>query len=595
MKLSMHRMQAAAVMLAAVFAAASASQASQRLPTKAFVYDAKQTALTDVLRDFAGAIGVPIVIAEGVSGTVNSKFTVDPRGFLDLLSRSFGLIWYHDGTALHIYPSSQIQSRLYKLSASQAVNIKSRLMAFGLLDGRYPVRLMNGEGPTLIFAAGPPRHIQLIDALLEATATDERDLGPDLIRSFQLAHASAVDRTVQGISVPGVATLLGNFFGQPDAKSGSAAGSVGSAASGLAGDVTQANESLVASAASLIGTPEARGRRNDAIRDAANTLKSGGAQQGPLPAGRPGSPLLVVTPPDADKRKPLRVTFTADEATNMVLVRASAEQMADIESLIAKLDVARSMIEVEASIIDITSDEIQALGFDWRYTSGGGLRELQLSPAVSTTTSSGAIPQGGGFNITTLLASGGRELLARVRALEASGNARVVSQPKVLGAANRTAVLSDKRTASVRVAGNQDARLYSVETGTTLRVTPRLIQQGDLTRIAMELLIEDGGFSSQTVDDVPIAQRTSISTIATLNEGQALLIGGIEVEGSSSGRSGIPLLSKLPYIGRLFQFDSSQASRRQRLFLITPKRVQLDALPVAAAAQTPASGAELGR
>ena len=268
--------------------------------------------------------------------------------------------------------------------------------------------------------------------------------------------------------------------------------------------------------------------------------------------------------------------------------------MGEIEALIAKLDVPRVMIEVEATIIDVSSDEVQSLGFDWRFSGNAAVRDLELSPAVATTTTSGAIPQGGGFNITTLLAAGGRELLARIRALEARGNARVVSQPKVLGAANRTAVLSDKRTASVRVAGNQDARLYSVETGTTLRVTPRLIQQAEQTRITLELLIEDGGFSTQSVDDVPIAQRTSISTIATLNEGQALLVGGIEVVGSSEGRSGIPWLSKLPLIGALFRFDSSQSSRRQRLFLITPKRVLLDSVGAAAsvAPVAPATPAE---
>lgn len=605
-------MRVAAVTLAVVLctglAAAPASQAQERLPTKAFVYDAKETALTDLLRDFAGSIGLPIVIAEGVTGTVNSKFTLTPRAFLDLISRSFGLIWYHDGTALHIYPSNQIQSRIYKLNAPQAVNIKSRLLAFGLLDGRYPVRLMNEEGPTLIFAAGPPRHIQLIDALLEATASDEREASPELIRSFQLAHASAVDRMTQGVMVPGVATMLGKFFGQAEGGTGGEGGAFGAGASSMVSDVSLATESMVASTASLMGTPEARGRRNDEIRNSVNTLKSGGVQQGaPLSSRGGANSLLVVTPPPPEKRKAARATFSADEATNMILVRASAEQMGDIESLIAKLDVPRAMIEVEATIIDISSDEMQSLGFDWRINSNSGVRELALSPGIATTTTSGAIPQGGGYNITTLLAAGGRELLARIRALEANGSARVVSQPKVLGAANRTAVLSDKRTASVRVAGNQDARLYSVETGTTLRVTPRLIQHGDLTRIGMELLIEDGGFSSQSVDDVPIAQRTSITTIVTLNEGQALLVGGIEVEGSSSGRSGIPLLSRLPLIGALFRVDSSQSSRRQRLFLITPKRVQLDmpasaAAPAAAvasaasaAAAAPAADTETGR
>lgn len=559
-----------------VLAASPGLASEQRLPTKTFVYDAKQTPLSDVLRDFAGSIGLPIILADGVSGVVNAKFVIAPRGFLDLISRSFSLIWYHDGAALHIYPSSQIQSRMYRLTAKQAVDIESRLMAFGLLDGRYPVRMMSGGTVTLVFASGPPRHIELIDALLEATDREDAEAPPQKMRIFQLTHASAVDRTVQGASSPGVATLLSRFFGgQEGAGPGGAGGAGPSGAAALAGGVTQANESLVNSAATLIGTPEARARRSEAIRDASNSLKSGGAATA-APTRAAAAP-LVVTLAAPETRKALQPSFTADEATNLVIVRASEDQMVEIEAMIARLDVPREMIEVEATIIDVSSDEVESLGFEWRFSGNTAVRDLELAPAVSTTTSSGAIPQGGGYNITTLLASGGRELLARIRALEARGTARVVSQPKVLGAANRTAVLSDKRTASVRVAGNQDARLYSVETGTTLQVTPRVIQQASVTRIGLELLIEDGGFSTQAVDDVPIAQRTSISTIATLNEGQALLVGGIEVEGSSNGRSGIPGLSRLPLVGGIFRFDSSQASRRQRLFLITPKRVSLDA------------------
>jgi type III secretion protein C len=553
----------------------------ERLPTRTFVYDAKQTPLTDMLRDFAGAIGVPIIIADGVTGTVNARFYIAPRGFLDLISRSFGLLWYHDGSALHVYPSSQIQTRLYRLAGQPAAAVEHRLTAFGLLDGRYPVRVMSDGDVTLAFVSGPPRHIELVDALLQATDGPETPTRPPVVRAFALVHASAVDRTTQGVAVPGVAKQLADFFGGLTSAAATAGPDRGAS---MVGDVTQATESMVASAAALVGSPEARARRDSALRDTAGALKSGSAPPPASPSQGPKGPLVVVAaaPQAAAAPPPL---FVADESTNQVLVRAPAEQMADIEAMIARLDVEREMIEVEATIIDVSSDEVESLGFDWRVTGDATIRNLELTPAVPTTTTSGAIPQGGGFTITTLLASGGRELLARIRALEARGTARVVSQPRVLGAANHTAVLSDTRSASIRVAGNQDARLYTVETGTTLQVTPRLIPQPDRPRISLALLIEDGGFSTQSVDDVPIAQRTSISTIATLLEGQALLVGGIEVEGSSSGRSGIPGLAHIPYVGALFRFDSTQSARRQRLFLITPKRVQLSGL---AAASSPA-------
>jgi type III secretion protein C len=553
-----------------------------RLPKKNFVYDAKQIPLADVLRDFAGGVGIPIVIAEGVSGTVNANFSLTPRAFLDLVSRSFGLIWYFDGTVLHIYPSSQIQSRLFKLTGPNAAELPAKLASFGILDPRYPVSAITVNGGSLLFVSGPPRHIELIEALVDVTSSVGQEASPEIIRSFTLEHASAVDRVVQGTRLPGLATTLTGIFGKGDAGPDGAMAGIDPA---LAAQ-TKIYDQAVSAQEAAFGKPEDRARQLAEARNMAGSMaRAGNDPKGT--GGRSPSAIQVVAPPAAGKPKETQPVFSAHEATNTVIVRATAQQMETVAALIKQLDVPNHMVEVEATIIDISSDEVRSLGFDWRFNSNSALNQLQLSPAIPTSTTTGAIPQGTGFNITTILAAGGKELLARIRALEARGTARVVSQPKVLGAANRTAVLSDKRTASVRVAGNQDARLYSVETGTTLSVTPRVIRDAGRTRIGMDLLIEDGGFSTDTVDEVPVAQKTSISTIATLNEGQALLVGGIEVEGSSGGRSGVPYLSKLPIIGGAFKFDSAQSSRRQRLFLITPKRVQLDAASLAAAEPVP--------
>lgn len=557
---------------ACVFTTVHAHAASPRLPGKSFVYDARQVQLNELLRDFAGAMGLPIVIADGVTGTVNARFATTPRSFLDLISRSFGLIWYYDGGAVYVYPSAQMQSRLFKLHGPVAQEAEAKIQSFGLVDSRYPLRFLPAQGGMLVFASGPPRHIEVVEALIAVLNDNEAPPSPETTRSFVLVHASAVDRTVMGVAVPGLASTLAGFYGQRGNGPG------GNAPAHPAEEALNAVPGNTAAQMAMVeGSPESRARRDAAMQNIGRSLTTSGTTQALAPNRPATGGLYTPAPPPPPKRKPGPVSFAADETTNLLLVRAPEDQMPAIEALIAQLDVPRDMIEVEATIIDISSDEVQALGFDWRFNSNS--RQVELSPATATTTTSGAIPQGGGFNITTLLASGGRELLARIRALEANGSARVVSQPKVLGAGNRTAVLSDKRTASVRVAGNQDAKLYSVETGTTLQVTPRLIRDPVTTRIGMELVIEDGGFGSDAVDNVPIAQRTSISTIATLNEGQALLVGGIAVQGSSGGTSGIPLLSKLPLVGGLFRFDASQSSRRQRLFLITPKRVLLDAAP----------------
>lgn len=538
---------------------ASAASLS-RVARKPFVYNAQNLALPDLLRDFAGAQGLSLVVADGVTGTVNSSFNLSPEAFLDTIGKAFGLIWYFDGSGLYVYPSNQMQSRLFKLKGATESQLEERLAAFRLSDTRFPLRTQKGAG--LVLAVGPPRHIELMEAMIAALAEVEAEASPEEVRVFALVYASAVDRNVQSVSLPGMASMLTRVFGSAEMGAGQPPDPTAGMAPMLDNlqRTTAGNEQRVQGA-------------NGVLRGTARSIVGGS----PAPAvpGTPRPSRMFMPLPKAEARPPAatgsRVTFAADEATNTVLVRGPADRMVDVERLIAKLDVPSEMVEIEATIIDIAADEVESLGFDWQFTAGGGM--VQVSPTSTSSSPTAIAAQLSGFNITTLISGAGRELLARVRAIEAKGTARIVSQPKVLGAANRTAVLSDKRTASVRVAGNQDAQLFSVEAGTTLQVTPRVIRDPEHTRIGLDLFIEDGGFSSQQVDQVPVVQRTTIRTEATLMEGQSLLVGGIVVESTNTARSGVPVLSNLPFIGALFRTDEASANRRQRMFLITPKRV----------------------
>lgn len=550
-----------------------------RVARKPFVYNAQNLPLADLLRDFAGAQGLSLVVADGVTGTVNSSFNLSPEAFLDMIGKAFGLIWYFDGSGLFVYPSNQMQSRMFKLKGANEAQLEERLNAFRLSDSRFPLRTQKGAG--LVLAVGPPRHIELLEAMISALAEVEAEASPEEVRVFPLVYASAVDRNVQSVSLPGLASMLTQVFGSPEAGAGQPPDPAAGTAPGL--------DNLQRTTA---GNQQRLQAANDVLRGTARSIVAG--SPAPATPGTPRPSRVFMPPQKAEARRSAapasRVTFVADEATNTVLVRGPADRMVDVERLIAKLDVPSDMVEIEATIIDIAADEVESLGFDWQFTAGGGM--VQVSPTGTNSSANAIAAQVSGFNITTLISGAGRELLARVRAIEAKGTAHIVSQPKVLGAANRTAVLSDKRTASVRVAGNQDAQLFSVEAGTTLQVTPRVIRDPVHTRIGLDLFIEDGGFSSQQVDQVPVVQRTTIRTEATLLEGQSLLVGGIVVESTNTARSGVRGLASLPYIGALFRADETSANRRQRMFLITPKRVTTStpqALVRAGEAQPPAT------
>jgi type III secretion protein C len=189
------------------------------------------------------------------------------------------------------------------------------------------------------------------------------------------------------------------------------------------------------------------------------------------------------------------------------------------------------------------------------------------------------------FALGTVIADAGRELLARVNALQGEGKARVLSKPSVLGVANRAAVMREKRVATVRVAGTLEANLFQIEAGTLLEMTPQ-VTDTEGSDIKLSLYIEDGSFETRVVDQVPIVKKTEIRTEAYVREGESLLIGGITVESEQVQDNNVPGLSRLPLIGGIFRSSERQTQRTERLFLITPRLLGAGARPAAVAAST---------
>jgi type II secretory pathway component GspD/PulD (secretin) len=56
-----------------------------------------------------------------------------------------------------------------------------------------------------------------------------------------------------------------------------------------------------------------------------------------------------------------------------------------------------------------------------------------------------------------------------------------------------------------------------------------------------------------------------------VNDGETAVIGGLTVTEVKNTRSGIPFLSGLPIVGKLFSFSSNSENRRDLIILVTPR------------------------
>lgn len=521
-----------------------------------FVYKAEGKRVNEVLLDFAASQGLPAVVADGIDGTVQASFDTTPDQFLESMNRAYGVIWYHDGTALYFYPASAVQSRLFRLKGFRREQVTDLLESLQLGDSRFPLRFNAAESTLLVY--GPPRHVELIAAAIESLDVGAMERNRKAIRVVPLRFASAGDRVFGQTRIRGVASILTSLY------------SPGNAVTGPESEATSLVEVQPEKLRALQGVMGRDNRLADVMARKPGQVTAGQFSTPGAGSKGPGTHRGLESPVEDDAPP----VFQADEGTNAVIIHGRPQRMDEYVELIRRLDVQPVLVELEATIIDVSSDSIDSLGIDWSVRGSKG----SFGVAQPNGGSSGT------FTLSTLWSNAGRELMARIDALSARGKARVIAKPKVLGVANRPAVMREKRVVTVKVAGNLEANLYQVEAGTLLQVTPQITSVPDnggvSRRIKLSLYIEDGNFETDRVDNVPIVKRTEIMTEAHVGEGESLLIGGITTTSQTSQRDEVPVLGRVPVLGGLFRHTNEQAGQTERLFLISPRVIREPSLAV---------------
>ena len=483
-------------------------------------------------------IGVPVRVESGIPGTVNGAFQGTAEEVFAQISQAFNVFLYYDTYVAYVYPSDEMQSVILSLTHSAAKRVSASAIEMGLVDSRNYVTPIAGGG---LMVNGSVRFTEQIESLSRASREQVKSVKPKKspveLRLFKLKFAWADDIQLpvggRNITVPGVATLLRTLI-------------LDDGSLPLASGVSVRRDELQLS--KLKGLGLSSGAPSD---DAGEQ-----AIRNPLARGVSTSQFSIVAQPQL----------------NAVAIRDTADRMPLYEQLIESLDVEPEMVEIEATIIDIDVERTRELGINWRLQGSdaealfgnGTVSDTRLQPGQIIT------PQGKG-GVLSLVLGDSTQFFARVKALEAEGAANIVSKPHVLTLSNVEAILGATTEFFVRVEGNEEVDLFNVPVGTTLRVTPHVYSKGLNKGIKLLVNIEDGAVQTSSVDDIPLVERSTISTQALINEGSSLLIGGLVRESVSEKEVSVPGLGKVPFVGNLFRSKQSTKFKRERLFMITPR------------------------
>ena len=194
--------------------------------------------------------------------------------------------------------------------------------------------------------------------------------------------------------------------------------------------------------------------------------------------------------------------------------------------------------------------------------------------------------ESGGFNflstLATPLSDGMPFVQATIAALDSVTDVRSLAAPSLLVRNNATATITVGTQVPVQSSsittggtGNVGSSAQYVSTGITLTVTPR-INPGGLVYLDIQQDVSRPGARDpdiSTSGNPPINNKTVTSQVA-VQSGQTVFLGGLISEQDSQGRSGVPFLSRVPFIGPLFGSRTTAKTRSETLVMITPTVVE---------------------
>jgi len=304
-----------------------------------------------------------------------------------------------------------------------------------------------------------------------------------------------------------------------------------------------------------------------------------------------------------------RGSIAVDERTNTLLLQDTADRLADIRKLVARLDIPVKQVLIEARIVIVSDDFSRDLGvrfggaFVGNYGSNDGLMWLGSKGLNSADGDRGPIisPNGpGGVGIDgnavatspvpdrylvnlpianpamrmalTLLDSD-YVVDLEITAAQNEGRGEVVSAPRVITANGKEAIIEQGQEIPYQESASSGATTTQFKKAVlSLKVTPQITPDD---RVLLDLTVNKDNVGqyvpSATGGLVPSIDTREITTSVLVNDGQTVVLGGILETERRETVNKVPFLGDVPGLGVLFRSKSKQDNKDELLIFVTPK------------------------
>ena len=301
------------------------------------------------------------------------------------------------------------------------------------------------------------------------------------------------------------------------------------------------------------------------------------------------APPLMAVLSDQGKVQPFTPLVTSGGSgggvSNIVIISDVQERIPHILRMVEELDKPIANINIAVKFIESGVDTARGSGIDWSkntpiFLGGTSEPDESLLPInLSNITIATLNPLQFGAAWKLMQARGESKILAspNITTLDNhEAETKITTTIYIEGSVSNMGSKSSQGSSQTdRYSGVSNYNLNQItekDVGIDLKVTPRINDKSRITLLvnaSVEALLS----AAEVLTEKPRSTKRTVKTQVTVNDGDTVIIGGLIAENVIENRKYIPVLSNIPFIGKLFQSTSVDKEQRELLIFITPNIV----------------------
>lgn len=255
-----------------------------------------------------------------------------------------------------------------------------------------------------------------------------------------------------------------------------------------------------------------------------------------------------------------------------------------LESFVASIDQPATQILFETLVVDYFDESARDLGFEFGVGPAADSTHAQRFSPQANVEARGSWLKGGltvGPDFLNLPVVGQLpdDFYVRLKALETEGKVRIRSRPQLatvngnpatltVGATQYFLIRSETTFAQQTVQTRISEQFETIDANMKLEITPWVTTSGEIiTQIRPEFNTPQGALNAEVP---PTINHRMIDTTVQLRDGQTIILGGLVQETTRDQVRRLPVLWRIPVLGRLFESKSKGVETSELMIYLTP-------------------------